>query len=645
MTNANNSELNIKIFSTQRIDKKADVFECESIVPVRCGAVYDKTDGGGIIGDNTGENISEKRMTFCELTTQYWAWKNVDADYYGFCHYRRYFSFSDKKYDSDGWETVIDSYIDEKTQKKYKIYDENIAKAVEGYDVLLPRAIELSNVGMKSVIDQYDSGVFLDKKHIEMTLDIIKELYPETYECAKEFFYGSKLVLCNMMIMKKDLFHEYSKWLFDIVFELEKRIDMSDFSEERKRTPGHVAERLLGAYCHYLEKERGAKIGYKQLVMFTKPEKETVIEPVFDDENTARIVLSSSLYYAPFCAATVQSIINSSSENHNYDIIILHTEITKKTEDMFRLMVKDRKNFSIRFCNVSRMVSQFNLAVCEHFSVETYYRLAIGSFLPGYKKVVYLDSDLIVMRDIYELYSTDLKGNALAGAVDICLSGINNGYDKRRPKYYTNRAFMKKENLLKMINAGVLVINQEKINSIYTSKQLLTYAQQSNFELCDQDVLNSLFQGSILYLPTNWNTPNYEADTLPDWCVRFAPEYLVKDYKSATKNPYILHYSSTIKPWNEPGYQYAHIFWQTLRQTPFYELVIHRRIVENASFFASTVAPSSGKRRVKKPKDERFIRRMADKFMPKGTRRRENVKKLVCFITRKKYIEPYYPVR
>ena len=84
----------IKIFSTQRIDKKADVFDCDSIVPVRCGAVYDKTDGCGIIGDNTGENISEKRMTFCELTTQYWAWKNVDADYYGFCHYRRYFSFS-----------------------------------------------------------------------------------------------------------------------------------------------------------------------------------------------------------------------------------------------------------------------------------------------------------------------------------------------------------------------------------------------------------------------------------------------------------------------------------------------------------------------------------------------------------------------
>ena len=72
---------------------------------------------------------------------------------------------------------------------------------------------------------------------------------------------------------------------------------------------------------------------------------------------------------------------------------------------------------------------------------------------------------------------------------------------------------------------------------------------------------------------------------------------------------------------------------------------MHRRIVENASYFASTVAPATGKRKVKKPKDEKFIRRVADKLMPKGTRRREDVKKIICFITRKKYVEPYYPVR
>ena len=85
----------IKIFVSHRIDLDSETIDNPLYVNVRCGAVFDKRENVDMLGDDTGDNISEKRDSFCELTVMYWAWKNVKADYYGLCHYRRYLSFAE----------------------------------------------------------------------------------------------------------------------------------------------------------------------------------------------------------------------------------------------------------------------------------------------------------------------------------------------------------------------------------------------------------------------------------------------------------------------------------------------------------------------------------------------------------------------
>lgn len=114
---------NIRIFVSHRIDIDSETVDNPVYFPVRCGAVFDKDNNSGIQGDDTGDNISKLRMSFCEFTVQYWAWKNVDADYYGLCHYRRYLSFSDKHYNNTAFNMVRELRLTAHEKKKYHLDD------------------------------------------------------------------------------------------------------------------------------------------------------------------------------------------------------------------------------------------------------------------------------------------------------------------------------------------------------------------------------------------------------------------------------------------------------------------------------------------------------------------------------------------
>jgi hypothetical protein len=187
----------------------------------------------GYQGDNTGDNISIKNPNYCELTGLYWAWKNLSCEYIGLCHYRRYFTNKN----------LIQRFLHKHNKFDLILTESEIKKLLEEYDVILPTK---RNYYIETVWSHYKNAHHI--KDLEETRNIIREKYPNYLEAFNRVMAGSKLHLYNMLIIKKEYFDEYCEWVFDILFELEKRIDISGYNSYQKRIFGFIAERLFNVW-------------------------------------------------------------------------------------------------------------------------------------------------------------------------------------------------------------------------------------------------------------------------------------------------------------------------------------------------------------------------------------------------------------
>lgn len=204
----------------------------------------------GYMGDNTGENISNKNANYCELTGLYWAWKNLEFDYIGLCHYRRYFS----TIDSIGEVEVYKNFDD---VGKYILKRKECEQLLKDYDIILPKKYFMERLTVYEQYKKYQPIKDLDECYI-----VIKKLYPEYKEAFENVMNRRYFYICNMFISNKEYFNKYIEWLFNILIEVEKHIDITNYDDRQKRVFGYLSERLFNVW---LEKE---SFKAKELTMF-----------------------------------------------------------------------------------------------------------------------------------------------------------------------------------------------------------------------------------------------------------------------------------------------------------------------------------------------------------------------------------------
>ena len=252
---------NVKIFITYH--KPATLLKhMPSVVAIHGGrALRTATKDGAVkdedlewlrqntIGDDSGDNISLKNREFCELTALYWVYKNYNLASYshvGFMQYRRHFIFNELSFRSTKNNFEEESFSIKRYPKINNQYintigltEERLQEYVKKYDCIVPYAGNLFRANVDSIWLDYAQQI--PGLHVD-DLILLRETFAQIHpEEIKEFY-------------------DYCQYLFDILFEVEKRLDVSLYTPNGRRTMGFLGEIVYGYYFRKMKMLLGEKV-------------------------------------------------------------------------------------------------------------------------------------------------------------------------------------------------------------------------------------------------------------------------------------------------------------------------------------------------------------------------------------------------
>ncbi|CAI0801595.1 DUF4422 domain-containing protein [Serratia quinivorans] len=613
----------IKIYTCHH--KPSAFLDSSLIQPIHVGKANNPNEIG-CPGDDTGDNISFKNPFYCELTAHYWVWKNAQpADYVGFMHYRRHFNFSkEQQVPEDNWGVVNYERIDASYHDKFGLNDKNISLCLMDVDILLPKKWDVSAAGSKNNYHHYKVSNYLHIEDYDAALEILADIYPEYRSAADKFNNATDGYYTNMFVMRKDVFNDYSKWLFTILERLEDKLRFKNYNSQEKRVVGHISERLLNIYIAYQIEQHGFKVKELQRTFIEQETFNATLKPVFSTHNVP-VVICFDDNYSISGAALINSIVKHASSELNYDLIILENGISLSNKRRLLSLVADVENFSLRFFDVNAFSEIKSVFTRAHFSSATYARLFIPKLFSEFDKVIFIDADTVVESDLAELMTIPLGNNLVAAVKDIVMEGfvlfgaMSQSSDGVMPaKEYLSSS-------LGMVNpdgyfqAGILVFNIDLMNKENTFSNLMDAMKSKTYWFLDQDIMNKVFHGRVHYLPLEWNVYHGNGNTED-----FFPNLPFKTYMGyleARRKPKMIHFAGENKPWNTRHVDFFDNYHKNIVNTPW-AFEAYERLIGTSVSHASAAQLVNNTPVLLQSKLKRALMPTLNKWVPIGTSRR-----------------------
>ena len=253
--------------------------------------------------------------------------------------------------------------------------------------------------------------------------------------------------------------------------------------------------------------------------------------------------------YCPFLAVAIQSVIDNSSAENTYLIKILHTDISD--ENKKKIAKYERENVDIEFVDLNYYIQKVKdkLYTRDYYSKTTYFRLFLPNLYPQYDKVLYLDSDIVILDDIAKLYNTEMGDNLVAAAPDdvIQFNEVFQVYVEKVVGVADYRRYF---------NAGILLMNLDEMRKFKFQEKFLYSLDRVTFAVAqDQDYLNRLCKGRVKLIDRIWNR-------MP-----------IEDPKIKTENVKLVHYNLAFKPWHFEDILYKEFFWMYAQETEYFDTI------------------------------------------------------------------------
>lgn len=591
--------------------------------------------------DDEGENISLKNPEYCELTAQYWEWKNVEADYYGLCHYRRFLCFTEPKNAVYNERSQIQAEaIDDFNLARFGLEDAvTMRRIIEQNDVVTGFQQDISKVytprGKQPTAYKHwtaHNRALIMTEDLDRMLDILERVAPEVGKDTREYLNGGAFSGYNCFVMKRELFRELCRIEFDVLEKLEQSVDITRYCTQLSRIYGYMGEIISSGYMYHLEKEH-YKVKRVPLVYFNDTE---------DDRNKYRpekeeipILFYQTLDQPELFAVTWKSFLLTVNPAQKYRAIICHTDMSSACQKAFAAMAEDMPNIRVQFLNGNSLRRTFAERYGERYSAfaektndDLDIVVPVLPFLPYYLdwcgEILVIRERMLVESDPAELWKEHLEeGKIIAAAKNMhMLARINYIYPERDFNYMQQQM----HDPFEYYAVSVVKINLDAYRKKVPAERMIDFCLNTQGGLRqEEEILNVAFEGHFQQADQKWDvwleSNPYLAEVLP-----YAPRENYQNLIKARKNPGVIEYMRN-DPFEGRFTELSEPYWSIAAQTPQYPIC-------QGQALKTQLKMAHKPRNITKKlvKEGTGLRATVKRVLPQGSRRYRYIKKTLSML-------------